>query len=413
MMENLKIAIVTPWFGEFAGGAETLAKSLAVEFNKRGIETIVLTTCCKSPYSDWWNDFYEAGEHYVYGVKTFRYEVNKNTKKNYEKSIDKFTNNHNKMSDKEKSDFFVCGINSDTLVKDVKSFLDDGWEIITLPYFQGLTHYVINAYPEKVNLVPCFHDEDPFYWYSVELILKNCKNIFYNSKEEKAMTIKQYGHNVGKKVIEGCVSGVGIEKVFSDDKPSIFLPNQKYFVYMGRKEIGKNVHLLVNWFKEFKNKYKNDVKLVFIGGGDNNLVPDGDDFTDYGFISESDKQYIIKNAEALINLSVNESFSLVIMEAWLQGIPVVVHGDCPVTKGHAIRANGGLYPTNKEEFFLCLKYIIENSEISKVIGQNGRQYVENNFSYDVVLEKYLNKLRPLNSLVWSCCSISPREDKFV
>jgi len=261
MTENLKIAVVTPWFGEFAGGAEVLAKGIAIELNKRGIETIVLTTCCKSPYSDWWNDFYEAGEHYVYEVKTLRYEVNKNTKQNYEKAINRFINDRDKMSDKEKSDFFVCGINSDALVEDIKSFLDDRWEIITLPYFQGLAHSVINAYPEKVNLVPCFHDESPFYWYPVKLILENCKNIFYNSKEEKAMTIKQYGHTIGKKVIEGCVSGVGIEKIISDDKPSIFLPNQKYFVYMGRKEIGKNVHLLINWFREFKNNYKGIVFL--------------------------------------------------------------------------------------------------------------------------------------------------------
>ena len=43
MTSNTKIIIVTPWFGEFAGGAEFLSKSLAIEFNKRGMTSVCIS----------------------------------------------------------------------------------------------------------------------------------------------------------------------------------------------------------------------------------------------------------------------------------------------------------------------------------------------------------------------------------
>ena len=99
MSNETKIIIVTPWFGEFAGGAEVLAKGLAVEFNKRGIETLVFTTCCQSPYSDWWTDYYEEGEYEVYGVKTFRFSLN-DTKESYEDALGHWINHKDQMTEK-------------------------------------------------------------------------------------------------------------------------------------------------------------------------------------------------------------------------------------------------------------------------------------------------------------------------
>ena len=48
-------------------------------------------------------------------------------------------------------------------------------------------------------------------------------------------------------------------------------------------------------------------------------------------------------ASLLCQPSHNESFSLVIMESWLCGRPVLVSSQCAVTKDFAKRSNGGLY----------------------------------------------------------------------
>ena len=392
MNKPTKIIIVTPWFGEFAGGTEVLAKNLAVEFNRRGVETLVFTTCCKSPYSDWWSNDYEEGECEIYGLKTFRFLVN-NTKLEYEDALGHLIHHKDKMTEERYKNFFIAGINSSNLVERLGSYIDDGYEVIAMPYYQGLTHSVINTYPNKVSITPCFHNEEPFYWKPIETMLKNVKHIFYNAYEEKELTIKQYGHIIGKKLVESIVPGVGVElsKEYIEENILQNVPG-KYFIYMGRKEEGKNVHLLVEWFKTYKKQRASDVKLLFIGGGDAKLIPQNDDFIDFGYVTEFQKKTLLNNAIGLINLSENESFSIVLMEAWLTRTPVIVHGNCNVTKGHAIKANGGLFPENEDEFTACLEYLRKNENELNVMGTNGCKYVEDNFTHDTVLEKYLTVL---------------------
>ena len=389
MKTPTKIIIVAPWFGEFAGGAEVLAKSLAVEFNRRGVETLIFTTCCKSPYSDWWSNDYEEGEYEVYGLKTFRFSVN-NKKTEYEDALGHFVHHKDQMTQERYENFFIAGINSSNLVEQLSSYIDDGYEVVAMPYYQGLTHSVVNAYPNKVSITPCFHDEEPFYWKPVETLLKNAKNVFYNAYEEKELTIKQYGHTIGKKLVESIVPGVGVElsKEYAEEDTLQNVPN-KYYIYMGRKEEGKNVHLLVKWFESYKKQKVSDIKLLFIGGGDATLVPQNNDFIDFGYVSELEKKTLLSNAIGLINLSENESFSIVLMEAWLAKTPVVVHGNCKVTKGHAIRANGGLFPQNEDEFIECLEYLSKHDNESHLMAEYGYKYVKNNFTHDIVLEKYL------------------------
>jgi len=387
-----KIIIVTPWFGKFAGGAEVLAKTLALEFNKRGVESLVFTTCCKSPYANWWENDYEAGIYDVYGLKTHRFKVN-NTKTEYEDALGTFIHNKANMTQLQQKNFFESGINSDDLVKTLSHYIEDGYEVIAMPYYQGLTHSVVNTYPNKVSITPCFHDEEPFYFKPIETLLKNAKHIFYNALEEKQLTIKHYGHTIGKTVVEATVAGVGVE-LMENSSDSITIKDipTNYFIYMGRKEKGKNVHKLVEWFDSYTKQNLLETKLIFIGGGDKSLIPSDDRFIDYGFVNEAEKSYLLKNAIALINLSENESFSIVIMEAWLNKTAVIVHGSCSVTKGHAIRGNAGLYPSNEEEFCDCLTYMENYKEDTKIMGENGYIYVQKNYTHDTVIEKYLKEM---------------------
>ena len=394
MIAQQKIIIVTPWFGKFAGGAESLTKGMAIGLNKRGVKTIVFTTCCSSPYSNWWENNFAEGPDQAYGVKIYRFPVNSGTeiRKKYEESVAKFVHGRD-MSEQDEINFFECGINSNKLCSTLGEYIDNGYTILSLPYYQGLTHSVINTYPEHVSLIPCFHNEQPFYWSPVYRLLKNAKNIFYNAYEEKQLTIQNYGISVGKKVVEGIVAGVAVEKKRETKKTVLNMAEYKYFVYMGRKEKGKNVHLLVDWFEKAKKKLLVDSHLVFIGGGDVNLIPKDNSYIhDFGFVSEADKENLLSSAIGLINLSVKESFSIVIMEAWLNSIPIVVHGKCEVTRGHAVRSNGGLFPENFDEFCQCLKLLESDTNLARALGENGKKYVRKNFSYDTVLEKYISRM---------------------
>ena len=383
-MFNKKIGIITPWFGRFAGGAELLARGMARELNKRGVSASVFTTCSQSPYDSWWQDHYEPGVYDVEGIETRRFAVGR-VREPYDAAIRKLTRGQN-LTAAEQNDFFDYGINSADLVQAVAGYVNDNYELIALPYFHGLTHSVVNQYPGKISLIPCFHDEPQFYWPATERLLANSKHIFFNSIEEKELTMKNYGRRVGRRVVESVVTGVGVELPPSNGEQSMLTLPERYFVYAGRKERGKNVHLLGEWFLECPG----DAKLVFIGGGDETLVPAGNRCLDLGFVSEADKLEVLKHSLGVINLSENESFSIVIMEGWLCGVPSVVSARCAVTRNHVSRCNGGLFVSNKDEFCEALKYLEDHDSVRHSMGTNGQQYLAREFSFDAVLARYLN-----------------------
>ena len=393
-MFDRKIIIVTPWFGRFAGGAELLARGMARELKKRGVAVTVFTTCSASPYDSWWEDHYEPGVYDVEGVETRRFATLKEPAP-YHAAVGKLGRGEHLMI-REEQDFFAHGINSDALIDALASHVDGRHEIVALPYFHGLTHSAVNSYPGRVSLVPCFHDEPQFYWAATETLLRNARHIFFNSHEEKLMTIKRYGPKVGRRVVESVVAGVGVELAACDDEevsdPALELP-ENYFVYAGRKEEGKNVRVLCQWFAGYAEKFRRDTKLVFIGGGDASLVPPTEHFVDFGFVSEAEKRRLIRNSKGIINLSENESFSIVIMEGWLLGVPAVVSARCAVTADHVRRCDGGLYVADGDEFALCLKYLEDNGAARVSLAANGRRYVAREFSFDAVLSRYLREFR--------------------
>src|SRR2546423_3084893 len=385
------IVIVTPWLGAFAGGAEALARSTAREFDRRGIPTIILTTCAQSPFDNWWQDHHAPGHSTVDGVDVRRFKTNK-VSAPYRAVIEKMQTGI-ELSTADKQAFFDYSINSSDLISSLEQFMNNDYEILALPYFYGLTHSAVRTYPKRISLIPCFHDEQQFYWPSSGDLLANAKHIFYNSPEEKEMTIRQYGRAIGRKIVEGTVAGVAVEiagpehrDFGSDGFPS--LPND-YFVYVGRKEQGKNVPLLCQWFGAHAESTGNTCKLVFIGGGESNLVPRAEHFLELGFVSETTKQEVIRRSRGIINLSENESFSIVLMEAWLMGVPAVVSARCAVMRGHVRRCNGGLYVDNINEFSAALGYLTDNPAVAERFAQNGKNYVLRNFSFHNVLARYL------------------------
>lgn len=383
MSENLYI--VTPWYNTFSGGAEVAARTLAEECVKRGMRVTVLTTCCKTPYDNWWKNSVDPGDEEVNGVTVKRFNLNEYGKEKYENTIVKQINNQD-LNDEDRLNFYKYGISSDELCEYVGN-LPNEVPVIVLPYFQALAYNVITKNPGRVSMIPCFHNEAQFYWNEIGDMIRNCYKIFYLSEPEKNMTIKQYGIRYGKKVIEGIVLGLGVEisneiqKKLLDTTQDKELP-ENYILYVGRKDVGKGVKELVSYHKVLDK----DVKLVFIGGGDESLIPTDDErFIDYGFVDAVFKYRLIKNAIALVNLSPNESFSIVIMEAWLMGVPVIVSNKCDVTRHHCKVSNGGFWINNSTDYGKVVNYLATHEQIGKQMGKQGKLYVKSYYCWDEVI----------------------------
>jgi glycosyltransferase involved in cell wall biosynthesis len=168
-----------------------------------------------------------------------------------------------------------------------------------------------------------------------------------------------------------------------------------YILYLGRKEMGKNAHLLMDYFCQAKGLglINADTRLVILGGGSfsdlhrQDLLERGD-IIDLPHLSERDKQRVIRHSLYLCQPSTNESFSIVLMEAWMLGTPVVVHGGCPVTKHHVMESAGGLYISSASDLGGVTSYLSHDSNIRSVFAARGLDYVKREFSWDAVLGRF-------------------------
>ena len=115
-----------------------------------------------------------------------------------------------------------------------------------------------------------------------------------------------------------------------------------------------------------------------------------EDILDLGFLPVQDKYDAYAAASIFCNPSANESFSLVIMESWLCETPVLVNEKCAVTKNFACEAAGGLYFKDYADFEGAVNYLLDNEEIANTMAKNGKKYVQTNFAWDTIVEKYYN-----------------------
>jgi hypothetical protein len=109
---------------------------------------------------------------------------------------------------------------------------------------------------------------------------------------------------------------------------------------------------------------------------------------DLGFFRPGTMNGALAAASALVQLSIHESFSLVIMESWLQRRPAIVHADCAVTRGHVERSGGGWAVGGYAEFAAALDAILAAPELADQRGAAGHTYVRREYSWEAVLHKF-------------------------
>src|SRR5688572_29047066 len=90
-----------------------------------------------------------------------------------------------------------------------------------------------------------------------------------------------------------------------------------------------------------------------------------------------------------------ESLSMVALEAWAMGKPVLANGRCDVLKGQCIRSGGGLYYESYEEFAEALVALDSKAPLHARLGRNGRTYFRTHYAWPVIERKYLEMLERL------------------
>lgn len=387
-----KLGFVVPWHGEsIPGGAEMLLRGVTSHLHEAGVELEILTTCIKQFSSDWNENYHKEGVTVENGITVRRFKVEKRNVQEFDR-VNLMLIKGRIPSRADQEIFVNEMIKSPALLKFMEEHNDEYSLFLYTPYMFSTCINGIRRFPEKSVLIPCFHDEAYAHMELFKELFATVKGMIFNARPEEELAHRLYDmSNVKFKTI-----GIGLDTNISASAERFrekFGIRDPFILYAGRKDEGKNVHTLVNYFCEFKkrNPAAANLKLVLIGGGQiefpEEFVKSGE-IIDLGFVDIQDKYDANAAALLLCQPSKNESFSFVIMESWLGNRPVMVHEDCEVTKNFVVEAQGGFYFKTYYEFEGQVNFIISNPEISCAMGSNGCEYVKEHFEWDVVVKNY-------------------------
>lgn len=361
----MRIAVIVLRYGEdVAGGAEKEARGFAEEAARRGWTIEVWTTCVRNHYT--WENVYPVGAEEINGVLVRRFPIT--WWDHYRRAELEFRLNAlGTLPIGDQYAWLETGAHSAPLYQHIGRHVKEFDALIVLPYAMPLTHYAAWCALERTVLWPCLHNETYAYLELIRLLMESVWGIMFNSPEERDLAIKVLGIQHRRHAVLG--EGVGL----TPGANTLEGQRCRDLVYVGRLEHGKNVHLLYRYVQRYSDD-GGKIRLVVLGDGP--VRPPAHPAFDYrGFVSEKEKVAACASALALCQPSVNESFSLTIMEAWLNGRPVLVHGDCAVTQGHVRRCNGGLWFRDYEEFVAAVEWFKNNPGLaSRMEGMAGTMF---------------------------------------
>ena len=385
-----KIGFVIPWYSdEVRGGAETELRGIAKHLNASGVELEILTTCVKEFSSDWSVNFYKPGEADEGGIKVIRFPARKRDTAAFDQVNLKFIKGI-PVTTEEEQIFMNEMVNSPKLYEYIKEHKDEYALFVHIPYMFGTAYFGIQAAPEKSVLIPCLHEEAYAHMSLWNDVFGKLAGLIYLSTPEMKLANELYDLSKTKQAVLGAGVDSDFDPVASRFREK-FKINDPFILYAGRKDTGKNVDVLIKYFREFRrrNPSYNTLKLILIGGGSIDIPADiASEVIDLGFVDRQDKYDACAASLCLCQPSTHESFSIVIMESWLAGRPVLVHENCDVTCAFAQESNSGLYFKDFFDFEGAVKYYIENPDTADTMGRTGREYVLERFTWDVITRKF-------------------------
>ncbi len=400
-MTARRLTIVVQRYGvEVNGGAEQharwLAERLAEQSSSTGDEVTILTTCALDYIT--WADHYPAGEETINGVRVRRFPVDapRDWKKAQRQTRLVMTHQHTLFDEvtwvKDQGPF------SSPLFAAIRRAYETTDAFIFYTFHYATTYFGLPIVSDKAFLVPTAHD-DPFVHMALFRPLFHLpRGIFYLTEPERTL-VQRVTRN---EYVPNTVAGVGIEipmDVSAERFRQKFGLAEPFLLYVGRIDESKNVPELLDFFVRYRATASGPLKLVLLGKSHLTL-PDHPDIVHLGFLPDADKQDAIAAAALVVLPSLYESLSMITLEAWAGGTPVLVNEQCEVVKYLCRQSNGGLYYRTHDEFAASLQHLLGSDTLRRQMGAQGRHFVMRHYRPEVVLQHYttlLDAARPVRS----------------
>ena len=379
----MKIAIVVPRYGEeIVGGAETLARTLAEFVVQQGWQVTVLTTCAYDHHS--WENHFSTGKTTLNQVEVLRFPVSYQDATTYHQLNHQLSQQFS-LTRAEQFRWLKSGPHSPQLYACLQANLAEFDVIFALPYLSTIVQYAAWVAPQKTVLLPCLHKELYVFMEPVRLLLATVRAVLFLSPEEQAFAVE--GMSLGLE--NTAVIGMGLDNP-PEPLPGITPPDTPYLLLVSRLEPAKNLAILYEYVQRYVEE-GNALQLQILGTG-SFAPPDHPAFQLRGFLPHAEKLAWAQSALATCQPSLMESFSIVIMESWQMGRPVLVHKRCAVTSGHVQRSSGGFTFATYKEFANAVDWLQTHPTEAQQMGKRGQAYVDAHYRWPIIFEKLVDLL---------------------
>jgi len=389
-----RVLVVVQRYGDVAGGAETHARELVNRLRPH-VSIDVATTTARD-YWTWKNELI-AGEDRVDGVRVFRFMVDAGRARDFRRHERAAFRTEHSLAD-ERAFIRAQGPHAPELLE----FLHregPGYDcVLFFTYIYAPTVYGVPLVPERAVVVPTAHDEPALALAAYRPVFHAPRALAFNTVEERDMVHRRFGNQR----VPHDVVGVGVDVPARSD-PDRFRQAHDiegpYFLYVGRIVESKGCPELFDHWARFAARHDGPATLVLAGHREM-AVPDRPDVRYIGTVSDADKFDGLAGCTALVYSGRLDSLSMVTLEAWAMGRPVVVSARAPVLASMSRRAGAGLPYGSADEFAELLELLLERPALAAALGEQGRAFVARTYTWPGVVEKYLDlfaEIRARNS----------------
>jgi glycosyltransferase involved in cell wall biosynthesis len=406
----MKIAFIVQRYGtEILGGSEYHCRLIAERLAPRHLVE-VLTTCAQD-YITWENEYPEGSDR-IRGVTVRRFANAQTRDIHAFNRYSEWIFNHEHTRQDELEWLRQQGPWCPALVEYLERHHQQYDVLVFFTYLYAPTVLGMKVAPQKSILVPTAHDEPAIHLEIYREFFSLPAAIAYNTEVERRFLTTHFSMRAIEEETVGCGVDLphaqqyardrqdGPAEEFDDDSPS-FRPHLAHrgaifkrrhrlhgpiALYGGRIDPGKGCEELIEYFSAYVED-GGDSSLVLMGV---KLMPLPEEpFIRFaGRLSDQERMQALEAATVVIVPSPYESLSLLALEAFAMGTPVLANARSEVLVDHCLKSNAGLYYADRHEFSESLKLLVADHRLRAAMGTNGREYIRHNYRWDVILSKY-------------------------
>lgn len=385
-MSRPKLRVVVQRYGDgVAGGAEAHAREVVRRLRPH-LDIEVLTTTARDYWT--WENHFNAGIEWVDDVPVRRFPVERGRAYDF-KLYERRAFSRSRTLEDERTFVEAQGPFAPDLLDHIWRVRDEVDHFLFFTYIYYPTCYGLPLVPGKAVLVPTAHDEPALGLSVYDALFHAPRVIAFNTEEERAIVHRRF-HN---ERVPSDIMGVGVdvpEERSADrfrERTGIAEP---FLLYIGRIVESKGCRdLFERWAQWRAREPERRVRLVLIGHAEM-PIPQRDDITHLGVVDDATKYDALEACVALAVPEVLSSMSMVTLEAWACGRPVVCDPRSAVVWGMARRARAGLPQRHGAELGEIVSLFMDDPDVARRLGASGQAFVERTYTWPRIVGTFLD-----------------------